>query len=852
MSFRSLLLVCYLFATSVFGQSPSQPAIPGGWIKNWLLCGPIHLQLHEDETQRGWYHNPGYETDYLLKAGGEANPRIRAGDVVDYPGGSAVWKLHQVKDSIVDLRQLLSREAPVLAYAYAEILSDKDQMMALAFGTNDGGSLWINGKKLWDHPVQRSLHVDGDWVPLALKKGRNTILFKIEQLGNRWEFCARLKPFSFSELAERAPLFRLDPLKEGGLQLASSYNDAVLEYLVQKVNIRVETMLGQPVWSGESKPPFAARIPLPHQNYQTYKVSYDVTLMSGEPLRYQEQVEAGRKREYVLFSEGKTRYSIAVDAGASASEQWAAKELQHWLREVSGVEFPVVPLDQSRAPRLVVGHNRLVQELTGTAAPADQDETYYYQNVGEDILIYGGKQRGTLYGVMSFLENEFGLRWYTPKVTVAPKRSEWSFLTLGHSESPGIRVRNDFYFEAFDPVWAARNKMNGSMNLPDQPGGVESYWSVHTFYPLVPPEEFFESHPEYYSLLNGKRVAQGAQLCLSNPDVLKIVTERIKRKMRESPEYLIYDVSQNDYYNPCECDQCQAIVKREGSESGIMIWFVNQVAEAVEKEFPDKFIGTLAYQYTRSVPRSIKPRDNVVVRFCSIECCFAHDFKTCPENKSFLDDLTGWAKRAPHLYIWDYVVNFSHYLMPYPNFGVLKSNIQTFRENNAIGIMEQAAYQSRGGEFAELRAYLLSKLLWNPDADPQVVIDDFMHGYYGRAGQYIKQYFELVQGLVKPDTHIGLGTEPVDRIYTDRFMEESLALFKKAYKVADNEDVVRRIDMAKLPVLYLKCRRTPVKARNDGTYEEFVRITEREGVTHISEAGKPAMDAFHHSIQHAK
>ena len=118
----------------------------------------------------------------------------------------------------------------------------------------------------------------------------------------------------------------------------------------------------------------------------------------------------------------------------------------------------------------------------------------------------------------------------------------------------------------------------------------------------MPPEEFYDKHPEYYSLINNKRIHEEAQLCLTNPDVLKIVTERIKKRIRQNPEYLIYDVSQNDWDNPCQCDKCQAIVKREGSESGLVIWFVNQVAEAVEKEFPDKYIGTLAYKYTRTPP----------------------------------------------------------------------------------------------------------------------------------------------------------------------------------------------------------------------------------------------------------
>ncbi|ODS80424.1 MAG: hypothetical protein ABS46_14330 [Cytophagaceae bacterium SCN 52-12] len=833
-------------------QVPQQKAAPGQWITSWLLCGPIHLTPHEDESRRGWYHSPGFETDYLKAFGGETNLRVKQGDVVRYHRGSAEWKLFNSPDSIIDLRAAVSDEAPVFAYAYTELISDKDQTLFLSFGTNDGGALFVNGRLIWDHPTQRGLRIDGDRVPIALRKGKNQILFKIEQLGNKWEFCARLQPFSASELARQENIFRVDALQDGKAKLASPYHEAVLEQLVKEVSINIENSFGQPVWTGRRSGNFFAPIDLPSRTFQGYTAHYDVMLSSGEKINLHDQFEAGIKKEYTLFSNNRTDYSIALSSSASPSEKWAAEELRHWLKEISGADFPIVSVEQSKSPRIMVGFNNVIQQKTGMQPPADTDETYYYKNDGEDLLIYGGRHRGSMYGVMSFLENELGCRWYTPRVSVIPKRSKLTFSLMGHSESPGVRVRNDFYYEAFDPVWAARNKMNGSMGLPDQPGGVESYWSVHTFYPLVPPAEFFDTHPEYYSLLNGKRVPHNAQLCLSNPDVLAIVKDRIRKQMREHPEYLIYDVSQNDYYNPCECDKCQAIVKREGSESGIMIWFVNQVAESVEKEFPDKFVGTLAYQYTRSAPKTIRPRNNVVVRFCSIECCFAHDFKTCPENKSFMTDLTTWSKQAPHLYIWDYVVNFSHYLMPYPNFAVLQSNIRTFRENKSIGIMEQAAYQSRGGEFAELRAYLISRLLWNPDIDTRQVIDDFMYGYYGRAGKFIKQYFDLTQGLVRPDTHIGLGLEPVDKIFSEKFIDESLAIFKEAAKVADSEDILRRVEMAKLPVLYLRCRRTPFKALHDGTYAEFVTISEREGITHLAEAGKPDFDAFHNSVKHAK
>jgi hypothetical protein len=322
--------------------------------------------------------------------------------------------------------------------------------------------------------------------------------------------------------------------------------------------------------------------------------------------------------------------------------------------------------------------------------------------------------------------------------------------------------------------------------------------------------------------------------------------------MRENPEYIIYDISQNDGAEPCQCENCQAIVKKEGSESGIIIWFVNQVAEAVEKEFPDKFIGTFAYGYTRTPPKYIHPRSNVVVRLCSVECCFAHDFKTCPENQSFLRDLEAWSAIAPHLYIWDYVVNFSHYIMPYPNFKVLQPNIQTFRENNSIGIMEQAAYQGRGGEFSELRAYLISKLLWNPDCNVENVIDDFMYGYYGRAGKYIRQYFDLLHERITPETHIHFNLSPDDQIFSDQFINDSYEIFEEAIKVADNSEILNRVEMASLPVLYLKCLRSPLLAKYDGSYASFCAIAEREGVTIYAEAGEQQRISFHRFMENAK
>ncbi|MBW7892571.1 MAG: DUF4838 domain-containing protein [Chitinophagaceae bacterium] len=847
---RRILLLSLLVSiwSGILAQEPVNKLIPGQWFNSWLICGPIPLQEHISPEQT-LQHYPGFENDYLVKSGGEANLKVKAGDAVRLKGKTLRWKYINTPDSVIDLVANVSRISPTAAYAYSAVDCPEEGVWLAALGTNDGGSLWINGVREWDYQPPRGVKPDSDLIPVILKKGKNTILLKVEQRGNMWGFCFRFHEFSAAEALQRGSFFKINTAAEGDSRLVSDFSPEVLSRLLKQVRVTVRDKQGKVVLDEKREKEFNGSLDLPEGDYRPLIAELSLQLRSGEMLSREIEFVSGKRVEYSLFKNRRSDYHIVLSPGASASEKWAAEELQHWLKDAGGADLPIVEPDKTKAaPNIVIGYPG--SSIVGEKEPDINDESFRYFNSGNNIYIYGGRQRGTMYGVFSFLERELGCRWYTPRVSVIPKRNEFTFSWLDHTEKPGVRVRNDFYYEAFEPVWAARNRVNGAMSYRKQPGGVEAYWAVHTFFPLMPPDEFYKKHPEYYSLIDGKRIFERAQLCLSNPNVLRIITERIKERMRESPEYLIYDVSQNDWTNPCQCDNCQAIVKRYGGESGIIIWFVNQVADAVAQEFPDKFIGTLAYQYTRSAPRDIVPRNNVVVRLCSIECCVAHDFH-CSANQSFLTDLEEWSSISPHLYIWDYVVNFNHYLLPLPNFATLQSKINTFQQNKAIGIMEQAAYQSRGGEFAELRSYLISKILWNLDANTDEVVNDFLSGYYGRAGSVIRRYFDLLQSLVKPDVHFPYGIKPDDEIYSEDFIKRAEYIFAEAESVADNEEILQRVELAGLPILYLKCMQSPVTSRYDGTYAKFSRISEREGITHYNEEGESYRKAFHQEMKTA-
>lgn len=845
------LVVLSMMVIPVMRVDAEAPILPydssGAFIRTWLICGPFPLFLN-DEDKANDARPRGFYTDFLSGHGGELSPKIVEGQTESFEGHSAAWKRCHVQDTSVDFDAAFGRDSNVFAYGFSIVQCTRAEACVLSIGSNDGIRVWVNGEEVLDKPGPRGLNPDDDLIPVVLHEGENTILVKVQELGNRWAFCARFLPFDHERVTDQLGLFRIINRNSQPI-VKYIQSQSLIDRVFQGTTLealpvdRPNQVVWQSVWKGETELPIGVDV----SQYGEYMLRIKTTFAGGIDQIMELPFSAGKRVEYPLFKASQTDYQVVLCQDASSSEKWAAEELCNWLKQISGAEFPLVQEGQEKSEHLIlVGLGEKARQLLGgnIDTPAADDESFTYRNIGPSIVIWGGKERGTQYGVLSFLEKELGIRWYTPQVTAVPVKQAYSFSHLYNTESPGIQVRNDFYYEAFDPIWAARNRINGAMATREQPGGVEAYWSVHTFFPLMPPAEFFASHPEYYSLIDGVRTHEQAQLCVTNPDVVRILTERLLKVMRENPKYLIYDISQNDWAGACECDKCQAVAKAEESESGPIIQLVNQIAEQVEKEFPDKFVGTLAYQYTRKPCKTFKPRHNVVVRFCSIECCFSHDFLSCEENKSFVEDLRGWAAIAPHLYIWDYVVNFSHYLLPYPNFRVLKPNIQLFRENKAIGIMEQAAYQSRGGEFAELRAYVIARLLWNPDADVETIINDFMFGYYGRSGQYVRAYFDLLHNRLTPQTHIHLGLQADDTLFSDQFVRDAENLFKKAEIVAENEDIRRRVQMASLPVLYLKCKRMPEIAREDGTYTRFCEITQREGVTHFAESGVPHREAF--------
>ncbi|GMV94654.1 MAG: hypothetical protein AMXMBFR82_44320 [Candidatus Hydrogenedentota bacterium] len=510
-----------------------------------------------------------------------------------------------------------------------------------------------------------------------------------------------------------------------------------------------------------------------------------------------------------LAQDGATDYSIVITEGAIEPERTAAKELQEHLALVTGVKLPVLE-ETAVAPdakQIVVGPSpRLIAAFPELNLDALGHDGIVLKTDGDTLYLAGGRPRGTLYAVYTFLEDVVGCRWWTSAENFIPTRPNLEIPVLDTVYTPKLRYREAFYRDALNGIFAARSKCNGHHDgVPEEYGGhYQILGWCHTFYQLLPPETYFDAHPEWYSELNGQRVHDGAQLCLTNDEMRAELTKNALEWIRSDPSAGMISISQNDCHGNCQCANCAAIETEEGSPSGLLVRFANAVAEDIAKEFPDVLVETLAYQYTRKAPLHAKPRENVVIRLCTIECSFAEPLATAPRNADFRRDMEAWSAIAGKLYVWDYVTNFRQYLLPHPNYQALAPNIRFFVENNCIGLFEQGDTGSSCGDFVELRAWVLAHLMWDPSRDPEALINEFLAGYYGPAAWPLRCYMDRMRDAVtRADVHFGCFQDTTAAWLRIDDLNAAEVLFDEAEAAVKGDSVLEaRVRRARLPLTY--------------------------------------------------
>jgi len=488
-----------------------------------------------------------------------------------------------------------------------------------------------------------------------------------------------------------------------------------------------------------------------------------------------------------LIIEGNANYSIVIPVKVNDKEKNAAQQLQLHLSKISKALKVVNEEDYSGENAIYLGNTDFAK-FAGIETSLLGEDGYLFERLDNNLVIAGGTENGLLNGVYSLLEY-FGYRKFSADDPLLLPYAKSISLPKDELKVPLIKYRTTNYYDTRDTDYKSWHKLSSTDS-----------WGmfVHTFELLITPEKYGKTHPEYFSLIDGERNPV-TQLCLSNEELFQTLVIELRKRIEKNPGAKYWSVSQNDNDKYCQCGRCNALNKKYGNlPSGSMVWFVNKVA----REFPNKIISTLAYWYTRAAPSNIIAEPNVNIMLCNIES--TREKPVFDTDPAFTRDLQDWGKLSQDILIWDYNIQFANPLSPFPNLHTIGPNIKFYIQNNVRALFMQAT--GNKAEFGHLRAYLITKLMWNPNADSNAIIDDFLKGYYGKAAIFVKQYIERMRlSLLNDNFRLNIFGDPRDAVtnyLAPERMNEYNQLFDNAEKaVLGEEGKHNRVREARLPLL---------------------------------------------------
>lgn len=526
---------------------------------------------------------------------------------------------------------------------------------------------------------------------------------------------------------------------------------------------------------------------------------------------------------------------------ATECEKYAAEEFVRYIKSSCGTELEIKK-ESEISTKNIICIGRCLKTAKAINLTKYGEEGFIITVFDGRLYIAGNEKRGTLYGVYTFLENYIGWRFLTEDTEILKEGDIDLEEGLFEEQFPSMEWR-DVCIPAYLPIdIAVKRKINSSYrrNFPEHMGGSFLYPGrfVHTMESLL-------------------GVPQHQQPCFSDEENLKKCIVSVRKLLEENPETRIISVTQNDNNlgedNFCTCDRCRKIDEEEGSHAGSLLRFVNAVADAIKDDYPKVSIMTLAYLHTTDCPKITIPRDNVIIEFAPMTLCYNHgvDDMSCKINSKLLSDFRDWGRITNRIYIWDYCANFSFTVPHFPDFQVLRRNVHYYSFHNVCGMFcEGDNYvDNNTTDLSELRAYLLSKLLWEPDMSEKDFMrhmDDFLEGYYGKGGRYIKKYLKLLEGAIKdPDRHIFCYQNPM-MLLSNQYMldhdDEMFELWNKAEKASsDNESAAEHLRRSRLGYTYLRLLYT---------FDERMKTANEEGKKPLIAENKAFYEALkHYNIQ---
>ncbi len=504
-----------------------------------------------------------------------------------------------------------------------------------------------------------------------------------------------------------------------------------------------------------------------------------------------------------LVRDGKPESEIIVGSNPVKSAQFAALELQHIVKLITGAELEVraAPSDGKKVG-IYVGASEEARKLGFPGKPFDREE-YLVDFKGGNIILMGNDMpdftkvdyskfitfpginfyyRSTTYAVYDFIEDAMNVRFYAPgdEGTVFRKRSTLEVEPFRRRRLPGMdafrrlschqpgqeRARD---YSLLFLRWRL-NSMYGVANHSTY-GIFWRYWGKAKSTNLA--KLFIEKKPEYFASGYSGRLAgvigpeypddpdTPPQLCLSNPGTLAYFTwEAVEQAagrivpggyarmpvMKGQPYYYNYQEDDNPFY--CKCPECTAFLSKK-PYSEMHFDFVNRLAESIGKKAPGTGVATLAYGDSMTLPeKGLHPAAAVMI--CLSVQSWYHPGTYAFQFGKYSEWVRREGKKRP-LMVWTYMLCPEHeakiiyrYNKFFPFLYPWKTAeyFKTFARDGIRGWFGEITLQQH-----MLEAYIAARITYDPSVDTDKLIDEYFELYYGRAGKDMKAFYSELEGI---------------------------------------------------------------------------------------------------------
>ncbi len=524
-----------------------------------------------------------------------------------------------------------------------------------------------------------------------------------------------------------------------------------------------------------------------------------------------------------LVENGASEFSIVVGAAPSEAEQFAAEELAGFLERATGASIPVIPeAGHGEGPAVYLGWTEFAQSQG--IDPAELGEEEWMLQVAEgNLLVLGGRPRGTLYAVYEFLERFAGVRFLDAKTEHVPETSVLKIPgNLDLSGQPAFSRREMMNGRGmpFDARLRINSFANGWREIAGKYGYSLKYgspYTTHTHYRFVEdfPEAFADA--ELFAVDERGNRDPHKQVCMSHPEVRRLFKEKLREYIRRDREQLLaagrgpdsfpkyYSLIPNDGSSgKCDCERCMEIAEKHGSYAAVVLDFTNDIAEDIATDHPEIVLATSAYTYYRDIPTGIQPRDNVMVVIAQLGA----EFNTVPKrdalrgmlhpfNRDARAEWEAWAAISPLLGVHDYWGPWQQQIAwPYAHVRGTAETMKFYHEQGLRHFFTEATLSDhRYYNFPDLMYYLGARLTLDPYQPVEPIITEFTDLYYGPAAPVMRELLDYIEQRQEEEPGALATVQPAQRIYFDaEFFLHTDRLLSRAEELAEGDpEILERV-----------------------------------------------------------